>query len=221
MAIPKAACVKSSILLHQLEGLKLPANTLTRQTPGITFVSKLTDFSNDEAIDILTSKTWYRFCIVRNPYTRIFSAYKDKVLPLTSPWKGFRKNIREMFGYPELDDASGAMVSFRDFVRYVARQSDRDRDAHWKTQTGTIHLNDISYDMIGHIETYERDFKQVLDRFGAPSELTDTLAERVNVNIHQIPHAAVYDRDLADQVFEIYKEDFESLGYPRGSWMYV
>jgi dermatan 4-sulfotransferase 1 len=222
MTIPKSACSKIKLVLQELEGLPLPPDPFdvhTRNTPGYRFVPSLTKFSTAEG-DILTSNDWFRFAFVRNPYARLFSAYKQKVLDLTSPYIGFREAIRQQAGYPTLADGAFGNVGFADFVHYIATQPDEFRDGHWKSQTGTLHLDRIRYDFIGRVETFEEDFTHVLQRFQAPPALLATLTERVNTTI-KLPLAVAYNKALADLVYTLYHADFATFGYAQDSWMFM
>ena len=70
MATPKVACSKIKIVLQQLEGYALPPHPLRihwRDTPGLSFVPSISDFSTPDAVDILTSTRWFRFCFRSGP----------------------------------------------------------------------------------------------------------------------------------------------------------
>ena len=223
MAIPKAACSKIKLVLQQLEGLPIPSEPLRihyRDTPGLRFVPSIADFSTADGVEILTANNWFRFTFVRNPYARLFSAYKSQVMDLRSPYVGFRESIRQKAGYPTPPGAALGMVGFADFVQYIAEQPDDQRDGHWKSQTGSMHLDTIRYDFVGRVETFEQDFTKLLQRFDAPAELLAALTERVNTTT-QIPLAAVYNKALADLVYTIYTDDFATFDYARDSWMFI
>jgi hypothetical protein len=216
MAIPKAACSKIKIVLQHLEGYALPADPLRihwRDTPGLPFVPSIADFATADGVAILTDEDWFRFTFVRNPYARLFSAYKSVVMDLDSPYIGFREAIRQQAGYPTPPGGALGRVGFADFVAYIAEQPDGQRDGHWKSQLGTMHPEAIHYDFIGRVETFARDFTKVLQRFAA-------LSERVNTTA-QVSLAAAYHKRLADLVYEIYQADFEAFDYARDSWMFV
>ncbi len=221
MATPKVACSKIKIVLQQLEGLPLPPRPLRihwRDTPGLSFVSSIADFTTSDAVEILTSSDWFRFCFVRNPYSRLFSSYKQKILDLTSPWVGFRESIREKAGYPTPPDSSPKMVGFGDFVRYIGEQFDDDRDGHWRSQTGILHLEAIQYDFVGRMESFTRDFTSILQRFSAPAELIASVPDIVNAT-QRLPLTMTYDQKLADYVYGTFRDDFEAFDYDRDSWM--
>jgi dermatan 4-sulfotransferase 1 len=220
MGVPKTACSKVKMLLQQLEGNPLPVNPFgvhERTAPGIPFVSKLSDFASDVALKILSDPNWFRFAFVRNPYSRLLSGYKNKVMDLKSPWKGFRESIREQAGYPTPPGETPGMVAFRDFVRYVRQQPDEVRDGHWRSQFGTMCADRISYDFVGRMETFVKDVSRVLERFGASRQLRDLASEIVGASA-AVPMAVAYDTELANIVYEMYRLDFETFGYERDSW---
>ena len=223
VAVGKAACTKIKLSLHQLEGcppLENAALVHNRNRPGCAFVPRLTDFTNAEAIEILTSPEWFRFCFVRNPYYRLFSAYKSKMLNYRDPqYQPVRDEIRARWGYPTRDGRPAGMVAFRDFVRYVEDIADPDRDFHWRSQTALVMPTTITYDHIGHMESFVQDFEQVLRRLNASAELIAAIPQVVNPTT-QMYHAAVYDRELASRIYEMYRDDFETFGYDRDSWLF-
>jgi hypothetical protein len=223
MAIPKNACTKTKLVLQQLDGLPLPLEPDRihyRDEAGLAFLPSIADFSSAEGVEILTSPDWFRFAFARNPYARLFSAYKSQVMDLNSPYVGFRESIRQAAGYPTASGATPGRVGFADFVAYIGGQTDGQRDGHWKSQTGSLHLERIRYDFIGRVESFAVDFAGVLRRFGASPELLSSLAERVNTT-PALPLAAAYGKRLADTVYAIYEEDFERFGYARDSWMFL
>jgi hypothetical protein len=223
MPVGKAACTKIKLSLYQLEGyppLENGSYVHDRNRPGCAFVPSLTDFTNAQAIEILTSPEWFRFCFVRNPYYRLFSAYKSKMLNYLDPqYQAVRDEIRAKWDYPLRDGRPAGMVAFRDFVRYVEQQADPDRDFHWRSQAAIVMPDIIKYDLIGRMESFAQDFEQVLRRLNASAELIAAIPQAVNPTA-KIYHAAAYDRELAGRVYEMYRQDFENFGYDRDSWLF-
>jgi hypothetical protein len=168
----------------------------------------------------MTSPEWFRFCFVRNPYYRLFSAYKSKILNYGDMQYQFvRDAIRAKWDYPVRDGRPAGMVAFRDFVRYVEEMADPDRDFHWRSQTAIVMPAMIQYDLIGRMETFAQDFEQVLRRLSASAELIAAIPEAVNPTT-KMYHAAAYDRELAWRVYDMYRVDFETFGYDRDSWLF-
>ena len=109
------------------------------------------------------------------------------------------------------------MVGFRDFVNYIERQADEDRDGHWRSQSGTLCLDFIDYDFLGRVERFEGDFSEVLRRFAGEESLISTLENVMNESL-PIPPALAYDGQFAEQVYRMYRMDFETFGYHKDSW---
>ena len=156
----------------------------------------------------------------RNPYYRLFSAYKSKILNhLDTQYAGTRDAIRSANDYPIRDGLPAGMVTFRDFVKFVEDTPDVSRDFHWATQTALLCRDVIDYNVIGRVETFEDDFRGILRTLNAPDDLLARVSDKVNPTT-RIHHAAAYDHDLAARVFEIYRGDFETLGYEKDSWLF-
>ena len=217
MAVNKAASSKIKMVLHQIEGHALPADPFdvhARDPPGGSFVDKLSAFSADQQAEILRGPGWRRFAFVRNPYARIYSAYKSKIADLTSPYVGVRETIWRVAGRRQPPKAA---PPFDAFVRYVAQLPDVERDGHWRSQTGVLCLDLVDYGFLGRFERLEHDLATVLRSLGAPDELHERLDVVVGASA-RLPAAAAYDDALAQRVYETYEADFETFGYARGSW---
>ncbi len=87
--VPKAACSTMKTLLQKIEGLPpiQPFTGLNREVRrdmfiherGLFKMASLLDFDSKVQEMILNSPEIFRFTIVRNPYTRLSSAWRDKV----------------------------------------------------------------------------------------------------------------------------------------------
>jgi len=221
VCVPKVACVTTAVTLRELDGNPCTDGALW-EDDGVT---KLKDFTTPEIVEMLGSPEWFRFGFVRNPYRRLFSAYKDKIMRTGAErfYRQVQEEIREAYDYPLRDGARAGIVAFRDFVRYV-QSGARRGDGHWCVQSGRLMPDMIPYDFIGRFETFARDFRAVLERLAAPAPAppAEVLASATKRRggTPKICHAAAYDKELAGAVYEIYKEDFETFGYDRDSWMF-
>jgi sulfotransferase famil protein len=214
---PKVACVTTTLSLRVFESNPFTGGDVWEDEG----VLKLRDFSTDEIAGMLTSPDWCRFCFVRNPYDKLFSAYKSKMLdPDGDPWYvPIQAEIREAFDYPIKDGKRVGTVAFRDFVRFLEAGNHR-YDGHWCLQVGRLTRDLIPYDYVGRYETFQRDLRALLERLGAPPEVVAT-AEEVHGQSFRAPLAVSYDKELADVVYAMYREDFEAFAYDRDSWRYL
>lgn len=228
VGLGKTASTRIKLSLHILEGYEvietpfpwLHARTKTDET----FIPRLSNFDLTEAHHILTSPDWFRFGFVRNPYDRLFSAYKSfimqEVIPPSPFYNNIKEKIRTTYDYMLRAGMPNATVSFRDFIKYVQATLEQEPDYHWCTMTGALRPDMIQYDLVGYFENFNEDFKKVLKKLGVNDELMPELLEPVNVsNLKNLPLAAVYDWDLAETVYDLYKEDFKIYGYKKNSWL--
>jgi hypothetical protein len=220
MAVNKAASSKIKMVLHRLEGYRLPADPFdvhARNQPGMSFVARLSAFGVNDAAEILSGPDWRRFAFVRNPYARLYSAYKNKIADLASPYLGVREAIWRSAGnrHPPKE-----APPFDAFVGYVAELPDSGRDGHWRSQMGVLCPDLIDYRFLGRFESFEQDLAIVLRSLGAPDESYDGLDVVVGASARSNAEPA-YNDALAQRVYEAYRADFETYGYARDSWRNV
>jgi hypothetical protein len=223
MTIPKVGCTTVKRTLHRFEGLAPLDDWGALHDQGEDL--RLSRFGPDDCARMLTAPDWVRFAFVRNPYDRVFSAWKSK---LANPWDTqylwIRDAIRAANDYPPSPDGDRfrPFPAFADYVRFLTETDDRRLlvDGHWNLQTNILCRDLVGYDVIGRFETFVDDFTAVLRRLGAPDEV-HALAAQVTNPTPQVPLAAAYDRHLADAIYHHYQPDFEAFAYHRDSWLYA
>lgn len=146
-------------------------------------------------------RDYFKFAFVRNPWDRLVSAWKGKVI--RSRDLGFRK------GSICTGPADYARLSkFENFVDYCESQDLDNCNIHIRRQSCLIDLNHI--DFLGRFETFERDLARISDHLGLDRG-------------HGIPHKnsctekkpwhAYYTPDLRDRVGEMYRKDIQIFSY--------
>ena len=96
MTIPKIACSRIKLTLHQFEGQSVPEHLGQIHNMG----QRLADFETTEIVEMLLSPKWLRFCFARNPYERLLSAYKTQVGNTWNEEYNWLKNeIKEAFSW--------------------------------------------------------------------------------------------------------------------------
>jgi hypothetical protein len=172
----------------------------------------LHDILDEELRDLLRGPSTYRFTFVRNPYSRLISAYRDKILNLNGNPK-YRHSLRLA---PEREP------SFAEFVRAVAATPDEGCDWHWMSQHRAAMCDIIDYDFIGRLERLDDDFHWVLGNIG---RTPDVACDVGNLNRYRPTEedglggcSCLYDEAMADLVWRRYRRDFELFGYERESW---
>jgi len=128
-------------------------------------------------------ESYFKFFIVRDPFDRLISAFKDKFVdnPRFEPWyktqiapaiiRRYRRDHRDT-----ADNGANGGLRFPEFVRYLGdADSGRRRRLdyefgeaviHWATYTELCAPCQIGYGAVGHHETLERDVPHILRAAG-------------------------------------------------------
>lgn len=218
MTVPKVACTTVKRTLHAFEGLTL-ANSVDEHAQGMEL--SLDAYDAEQVVEMLTAGDWLRFAFVRNPYERLVSAWKSKIVSHADPYYAkLRHHIRRHYAYrPE--DGSAPQIAFRGFVDFILASADgpAGKDGHWDLQTSILCHGLIDYHVIGRFERFTTDFSAILRRLGAPPPVMALATEVTNATA-PMPLPTLFDQDLADRVFHHYEADFDAFSYPRDSWMH-
>jgi len=149
---------------------------------------------------------YFIFSFVRNPFTRIVSSYKDRVL--TSESNGsFLSNY--FIGYPFRILPN---ISFQHFVNIISRIPDFLADRHFKSQYYSIHKKKISTSFIGKIEHFGTDWKYIADKFDFNEIIDKKNTTNKSKDIYK-EYYTYYDIISAKKVFKRYKKDILTYGY--------
>jgi len=169
---------------------------------------RLTDLKLGAPLSALASRGYRFVTFVRNPYARLLSCYRDKILH-NGPQK---RQVLRGLGFPA-DDLTRP-VSFEEFVRAVARESDYAMDVHWRPQTSQIFFEALNYSFIGRFENYQEDFEALFGHLGIPAE-DIPVARHLNRTKGGLRELCgeFYTGDIQATVYERYKKDFDNFGY--------
>jgi len=218
--VPKAACTQMKELLRLLEGappIQPFAGKLweTRRDMFIHAlenvpVPSLVDLNDAMQKQVLEASDFFRFTIVRSPYTRLVSAWKNKVV-LCEP--GSDRVYFEIKGHtPDLH--AKELVSFGEFVNYLEAKGDFNAfDPHWRRQVDHLFLEALNFSYVGKVEQMSASLARFQQHLGLAEPL-DTDRKNVSAPLG----LATYDQSLADKVYSLYREDFERLRYDPNSW---
>lgn len=208
VSVPKAACSTLKLTLQRMEvddpGYQ-PKQVHDRKNSPLAGIY---DLGEDGMEALLASDSVLVFSFVRNPYTRLLSAYLDKIARL-SP--GRRDRLAGLGLDPELPPNA---LSFPSFVQRVAEQRDYDMDPHWRPQTRQLMLERISYDFIGRVETFDEDLERLDKLLSGRVSACYTPRARHATNAQALLRQH-YDRQTKRLVRQRYASDFEALGYDR------
>lgn len=187
--------------------------------------------------DPLTSPDWFRFTFVRNPWSRLVSAFVNKFITLTDHGTllidEFRERTAAHLPAPQksyfglLDDWYDRFT-FHNFVDFLGDCDLSTVDLHWRPQTEF--LAGTEFDFIGRIERLEQDFAVIRERIGVqtPLRLANVTTYRpyaaapvcvadwplARLRQGPVPHyRAFFTPDLVEKVARLYAADVERFGY--------
>lgn len=224
----KVACTKIKKLLLEIDNYPRRWSDIISKEVHIhnkefTGMIGAADLTPEGLVRVLEDESYYRFGFVRNPYDRMLSAYKDKILaPQTSPdKKGYvavacRIKAKMSGGDPLRINLDKTPVTFSEFVKYVSKERPYDMDRHWLHQYLTMWHPYCDFDFIGKFENFADDLKTVLSEIGAPARMIESASQRSNASFRSSDK--YYDEKLAKIVYRTFKKDFEIYQYDKDSW---
>jgi hypothetical protein len=204
---PKAGCTTIKATLQKMELERTggscghPSCVHDRNFSPLLRPSQISRFS-----EFVRQPGLFKFCFVRNPYTRLLSAYLEKMLTNKRP----KRIVLHALGRNPAD--LDVDVSFDEFIDVVCGQKVRDMNTHWMVQYYLTCQDLIKYDFVGKIENFDQDFDFVL------SKLSENYRQYISKEVSHATNAGMhletyYSSELSKKVQEKYKKDFEYFGY--------
>jgi Sulfotransferase family len=159
-----------------------------------------------------------RFSFVRNPYDRLVAGwaywFRDQPLvaghPPVDVYLAYRRHVAA-----SLPAGAGRTLGFADFVTFATATATARIDAHWQLQADLLDVPGVTLNLVGKLESFDRDFARVLSHVRAPEKLRHQAILPVNES-NRAACSTYYTQELADRVYRAYERDFDCLGYPRG-----
>src|SRR5262245_38843197 len=202
--IPKVACTSFKVLFAQLLGVSLedgggdPHQISYPAPPASPYLS------------VSLYPGFFTFAFVRNPWDRLVSCYRDKILGEVDGFTNFtiRPGVANCLAHY---DAFIAGMSFEEFVYAVASIPDAEADAHFRSQYTFLsnEAGQIGIDFVGKYERLLADFRLVQQRIGLPYvELPRLQAAR-----YPVRYTDYYSAKLQKVVTERFSKDIELFEY--------
>ncbi|XP_071320290.1 carbohydrate sulfotransferase 10 isoform X2 [Trachinotus anak] len=179
--------------------------------------------------------TYFKFFIVRDPFERLISAFKDKFVknPRFEPWykhdiapaiiRKYRKSHRD-------SNLAASGLHFEDFVRYLGdaegrRRMDRqfgEHIIHWVTYAELCAPCEINYSVVGHHETLEQDAPHILkaagiDRLVSYPAIPPGITRYNRTKVERY-FSGISKRDIR-RLYARYQGDFHLFGYPSPDFL--
>lgn len=193
---PKAACstIKATFMrgLAARQGITLDGAALTAHVHGTS------DLRSGGFHQITPGRTRI-FTVVRNPYTRVLSAYLDKIVR-PEPNSITRRRMALQYGL-----APDHVPDFAAFLRLIA-QPGHLLDPHFAPQVA----NTLPYAFGATVHAFEdlaTRAPQLSDLMGAPLQIRQRHATQAT--------AGALTDDAAALISALYAEDFDTFGYSR------
>jgi len=182
----------------------------TKKQPKDLSQMRFSKLSQEELEEVLAS--YFVFTLVRNPYTRLASAYLDKVAnphrsPIGPEWER-RRRLAQYLGKKPTDE-----ISFTTFLDFLEFGDGVHGDSHWAPQSALLGLPVTRFGFIGALETIDADLPFIMQRIFGKAVAAKKVA----------PHAtdagrfaaALTDRER-ERIYRLYEADFDNFGYAKG-----
>lgn len=140
-----------------------------------------------------TYEEYYKFSIVRNPFSRLVSCYVNKVVKYKDP------NLKRWL-------STCKDKNFEFFVGFVSQHNINKCNRHIRSSDSLV-PQDVNY--VGKLENFDRDFKYIIEKIGIEYNKVITR----NKSIYTQPWKKYYTPQIKEKVEIIYKEDIKRFGY--------
>jgi len=226
--VPKVACTNFKRIMMLWSG-KWTNGSDPLRIPGhlahaYDMFDKFSNLSALEQAEVLANYT--RFIVVRHPFERLLSAFRNKFEGDLPSAKYFQSRIGRLIIRnlrPHATNESllkGNDVTFNEFIRYLLTpelsrgyQANSSFNEHWESMAELCHPCMFSYNLIGRYETLHDDAELLLDTIGVKNvtfpvvKASGGTASRLNAYFDNLPIGTV--RNL----YKLYEVDFKMFDY--------
>lgn len=218
--VPKAGCTSLLWLIAEIAGFKearfhrSSGREVSQEMTvhdvnlwGARFLWK--DLSPQARDEIAADDSWFRFTTVRNPASRLWSAWQSKLLLRESPFVQRFGTSRWFPRVPESPD--DVLEDFRRFVEALSQPVEsRPVDVHWAPQTDILQpAPPLTF--VGRVESMTETTDTLRDVLGPVADRFRPRRENSSLLRYD---PAMFDEASVDAINTLYARDFEEFGYP-------
>lgn len=215
--MPKAACTTIKNYLHFMDkGFHHPEPLEIHKFTDDLFLTF--DNNRGDIYDKFYDSVFFTF--VRHPIRRAYSLFNEKI---SNQWEYSFPDVRNMlintYGarFDKNDDADTVRSNFLKFLYFIKDTKEERiqfrKDHHWMPQFFVLSqaTKFRTMDFIGKVESFDRDFRYVLDRCGYRDQFE---LKKFNEGPgSRIAYEAVANDEVRSLGHAIYARDFENFGY--------
>jgi hypothetical protein len=151
--------------------------------------------------DVAQLDEFFKFTVVRNPYTRFVSVFTGIKRP-ENP-ETYRRRVRAATGAPE--DFTAA-----DFLDYLEAGGIMD-DPHWARQADLVFVPITTLDFVGKVENLDRDLDHITSRiFGSAATMRKVAPSAAK---SRAAFDSVLQPEVAARIRRLYEYDFDKFAY--------
>lgn len=217
--VPKVACSNWKCIFRYMNNQDDYLNTAIAHNRELSGLEFLSDFDNYK--HIISDNKIKKYCFIRDPFSRILSAYLNKIEPYrTAKEKHERQNnffhkiSEEINDWRKANLPEEKDLNLYCFLKWIeSSKSYHINNEHWMTQTSLLNPDTIKYDYIGRFENIKKDADAILNFIGCDLPFpSQRKIEFPSTNATKKLSAYFGDRETL-LTKEIYKKDFELFNY--------
>ena len=215
--IPKVACSSLKMALAPHFGMDVNLSDAAKEN----IFNDLQSFETMHASNwpilpkhaMLADHSWdyLKFAIVRNPWDRLVSCYKNKILSAGDTNDFYENGVHRAL-IKNYGDIFYSSMTFDDFAAAVCDIPDKIAEDHFRSQHPFVtHRGHLMVDRIGKLENIEEEWAYICANINIDNKL-----ENINVSSNSGMKRAYkdyYTDEVREKVAERYQKDIEMFGY--------